>query len=471
MQDSSRLPDREPARRGAAPPFARQPRARRAGPAGARRAAGEGALALLLVASLAGEARGQFPDTSFLRFELGGASDVTNERFYEDAFDDTTFTGRRLTGSPEYRHSAVAALEAGGLLGGAGRYRLRQDAAAGNRLLRSSTRLDWRGEPSEGLRLTLSPDLDLRRDQSFGGDRRELRFRPDGRVRFTSLDRTQTWDLLLGGDWLRTSGTSELTTLDRNAGRAWLRWGRASLEGAWESELGYGADARAFPDSVERDHVEQHGALMLRRLLPGAGSAALDVQLDRRTSYYRVSSTRDRFWSGRADATAFLPLHDRLTGELWLSLDGYRYDEPDTSVYFDYWLWTARPALHWSLARDWGVRVGPRLEWLAAPEVPAERYTQVAAVLEFERLHAGDWWSLSPSAGWRQYQRSSATLSLAEPDLHSSYLFVEAEVFADLAIPARARLRLSANGRFERHEDPSQDASSLYLAMDLRRKF
>jgi hypothetical protein len=446
MDPEGRSPARDPSRRGAA-------------------------LAFLLTAFLPAAAHAQFPDTSYLRFELGGASDLTNERFYEDSFDDTTFTGRRLAGSPEYRHSAVAALEAGGAMGRAGRIRLRQDAAAGNRLLRSSTRLEWRGEPGEGLRLTLSPELEVRRDQSFGADRRELRFRPDGRVRFTSLDRSQTWDLLVGGDWLRTSGISEVTTLDRNAGRAWLRWGRAPLDGAWETELGYGADARAFPDSVERDHIEQHGALTLRRLLPGAGAATLDLQLDRRTSYYRVSSTRDRFWSGRADASALLPFHDRLTGELWLSVDGYRYDVPDSSVYFDYRQWTARPALHWSLARDWGVRVGPRFEWLTAPGVPAERYTQVAAVIEFERLHAGDWWSLAPSAGWRQYERSSATLTLADPDLHSSYLFVEAEVFADLAIPGRARLRLSGNGRYERHEDPSQDASSLYLALDLRRRF
>jgi hypothetical protein len=115
--------------------------------------------------------------------------------------------------------------------------------------------------------------------------------------------------------------------------------------------------------------------------------------------------------------------------------------------------------------------VGPRFEWLAAPEVPAERYTQVAAAVEFERIHAGDWWSITPSAGWRAYQRSSATLSLAEPELHSSYLFVEADLFADIGLPGHARLRLSGSGRYEQHEDPSQDASSLYLAVDLRRRF
>lgn len=429
------------------------------------------ALAISLATLAAPAARAQLADSSFVRLELGGASDMTNERFYEDAFDDTTFTGRRLAGSPEHRNAGVAALEAGGAIGRAGRLRLRQEAVAGDRLLRSYTRLEWRGDPREGLRLSLAPELDMRRDRSFGADRRELRFRPDGRLRFTSFDRSRTLDFLVGGDWLRTSGTSDVTSLDRNAGRAWLRWGRAPLDAAWETELGYGVDARAFPDSVARDHIEQHAAITVRRMLPGAGSAALDLQLDRRTSYYSTPSTRDRFWSGRADANAFVPIHDRLTGELWLSMDGYRYDVPDTSVYFDYRQWTLRPALHWSLAGDWGVRAGPRFEWLSAREVPAERYTQVAAALEFERLHAGDWWSIAPSAGLRQYQRSSATLSLADPELHSSYFFLEGELYADLAIPGQARLRLSASGRYERHEDPSQDASSVYLALDLRRRF
>src|SRR5262249_11206312 len=152
----------------------------------------------------------------------------------------------------------------------------------------------------------------------------------------------------------------------------------------------------------------------------------------RRTTIYTTSSTRDRFWSGRADGAAVLPMHDQLTGELTLSLEGYRYDDADTSVYFDYTQLVAPPAFPWQLAQCVGVRAGPRFEWLFAPRVPAERYRQVSAVIEAEHLHGGDWWSLSPAAGWRQYDHSSSTLSLAEPDLHSSYLFVEGELFSDV---------------------------------------
>jgi len=416
-------------------------------------------------------ARGQQADTSHTRWELGGSADVTNERWVEDTFDDTTFTGRRLTSSPEYRSAGVAALDLVRAFPRGGRLALRQEATAGDRLMRSFTRLEWRGLPREGWRAALAPEFDVRRDRSFGGDRREWRFRPDGRLRMTSADGSRTWDVLVGGDWFRTTGTSDVTSLDRNAGRAWLRGGFTPLLSPWEYEVGAGADVRAFPDSTSRDHVESHGALTVRRTLAAAGAATLDLQLDRRSTVYPTATTRDRFWSGRGDLSCFLPLHDRLTAELWASIDGYAYDRPDSAVYFDYQVWVARPALRWSLAGDWAVRVGPRLERMNAAAVPAERYTQVAGVLEFERLHAGDWWSLAPAAGWRAYDRSAATLSLDEPDLHSSYLFLEAEAFADLGLPGAVRVRLSGSGRYERHEDPSQDASSLYLSLDLRRRF
>lgn len=406
-----------------------------------------------------------------MHWELGAASDVTNELFYEDTFDDTTFTGRRLSSSPEYRGAMVAAFELARLSGTGRRLWMRQEATFGDKLQRSYTRLEWQGEPGGGWRAILVPELDLSRDRSFGGDRRELRFFPHARLRHRSLDRAQSWDLLVGGDWYRAGGTSDLTSLDRNAGRGWLRWAMAPLDASWDTELGYGADVRAFPDSVVRDHVEQHGALTLRGLLPRAGGLALDVQLDRRTTMYETPSTRDHFWSGRADGNAFMPLHEKLTVEAWVSVDGYRYDDPDTSVYFDYQLWTALPALHWSLARGWGVRLGPRFERLWAPEVVAERYTQFSAVLEFERLHAGNWISFIPAVGWRDYDRSASTVSLASPDLHSSYLFAAGDLYTDFGLPGLLRMRITGTGRYERHEDPSQDASGLYLAVDVRRRF
>jgi len=425
------------------------------------------ALGLLLVPP----ALAQQADTSFVRFEAGAASDVTNEQFYEATYDDTTLTGRKLASSPEVRAAAVAAIETAQRLAGGPRLWFREEATYGDKLKRSYTRLDLSGTPRLGLRLSLTPELDLRHDRSFGDDRKEFEFRPEGRARFTSLEHSDLVDLLVGGDWFRSAGTTELVTLDRNAGRAWLRWSHAPLTSRWDSELGYGADLRAFPDSTNRDHLEQHGALTLRGTLPGAGSVTLDTQVDRRTPLYDTPSTRDHFWAAHGNGTVFVPLHERLTAELWFTGDGYRYDHPDSSVYFDYTLVSIEPSLHWTLAHDWGVRLGPRFEDLIAPDVPNERYRQAELVLEGERLHLGDWLSLSPSAGWREYEHSSSTLSLAEPDLHSSYLFVEGEVFGDFGLPGRIRLRFSGSARYESHEDPSQDANSLYGSIDIRRSF
>ena len=70
-------------------------------------------------------ARAQGRDSSVVHWELGAASDVTNEFYYQDTFDDTTFTGTRLTGTPEHRSAVVAALELAHLSGSGRRLWLR----------------------------------------------------------------------------------------------------------------------------------------------------------------------------------------------------------------------------------------------------------------------------------------------------------------------------------------------------------
>jgi len=121
-------------------------------------------------------ARAQGRDSSVVHWELGAASDVTNEFYYEDTFDDTTFTGTRLTGTPEHRSAVVAALELARLSGSGRRLWLRQEATLGDKLKRSYTRAEWQGEPGGGWNAILVPELDISRDESFGGDRREMRF-------------------------------------------------------------------------------------------------------------------------------------------------------------------------------------------------------------------------------------------------------------------------------------------------------
>jgi len=122
-------------------------------------------------------ARAEQPDTSYVRYELGGASDVTNEQFYEATYDDTTLTGRRLASTPEVRAAAVAAVEAAGRLARGARLWFREEGTFGDKLMRSYTRFDVSGTPRRGVRMSLAPQLDLRHDRSFGDDRRELEFR------------------------------------------------------------------------------------------------------------------------------------------------------------------------------------------------------------------------------------------------------------------------------------------------------
>ena len=78
----------------------------------------------LVLSTVFGSSRAAFAqgrDSSVVHWEVGVASDVTNEFYYEDTFDDTTFTGTRLTGTPEHRSAAVAAFELARLSGSGGR--------------------------------------------------------------------------------------------------------------------------------------------------------------------------------------------------------------------------------------------------------------------------------------------------------------------------------------------------------------
>jgi hypothetical protein len=428
-------------------------------------------LLLALVALLAPtSAHALSPDTlSAWHLEVGAGSDVTNERYYEDAIDDTTFS-RRLVSSPEYRNAGMAALDWTTHAGALGVLRLRQEVQAGDHLLRAASRLETRRRAASGRELALSQDLEARRDRSFGADQREFRWRPDARLR-QPLGSADRLDFSLGAEVLRSSGSSEALVLDRDAGRAWLRWAHLPSGSSWEVEAGLGADARSFPDSTTRDHIESHATLGLRGMLPAAGHVSLDLQVDRRVPRRDPVSTRDRFWGGRADLGAFVHVADPVTLELAAAVDGFLYDRPDTSAYFDYRQWTLQPSVRWALRPGWSVSGGSRLEWLTAPSAVGERYHEVAAVVTLERLGGGDWWSLSPSAGRRIYERSTRSLSLSSPDARSSYGYLQVEGFGDLELIDRLHLRMTTSLRLERHEDDSQDASSLYLAAELRRRF
>ena len=97
---------------------------------------------------------------------------------------------------------------------------------------------------------------------------------------------------------------------------------------------------------------------------------------------------------------------------------------------------------------------------------PGERYHEWGVSLDVERSLGRAWWSFSPSAGVREY---SAIGEVARFSGHSDYRFLELAVLVDQELPLRCRVRLAATARLEKHDDPSQDARSLYFSVDLRR--
>jgi hypothetical protein len=61
-----------------------------------------------LIASPAARAASEpGPDTLGFRLETGATTDITSEYYYEDAFIDTTFLGRRLVDTPEARYAGA----------------------------------------------------------------------------------------------------------------------------------------------------------------------------------------------------------------------------------------------------------------------------------------------------------------------------------------------------------------------------
>ena len=91
-----------------------------------------------------------------VRAEFGGTGDAANEFYYEYAYTDTTFLGRRLRSTPEGRAAGVAALELGGRSGPL-EYSLRPELTPGNEVTRAVTALLLRLRDVDGWQLSLAP--------------------------------------------------------------------------------------------------------------------------------------------------------------------------------------------------------------------------------------------------------------------------------------------------------------------------
>ena len=406
-------------------------------------------------------------DTSRFRLEIGASTDLSNEIFYEDEVD-TTFLKTHLVSSPEAQISGVSRIALLGTRGArAFGYRIQNDVSLGT--LVQSDVLELHGEtlPAGSTRYDVLSRTMYRHDQSFDRDLTEGRADGYGRVRQPLGDVTRAE---LGGRWDfgRSGGPSATLIPDRNAGGGWIALERLPLVGT-ELRAGYGLMARAYPDSVVRDHYEHSWELHVRQDLPGLVILDLESVGQRRTPIYTAPNSRDAYVSTESSAELRWRPVERLEARARFDGEWLRYDHPDTLIYFDYDLMRASVTLRyeWPVA----VEVGPRFQWLRSPLEPAEGYDETAGAFEFEWLGLGHWWSFNPAFGWRNYALGPNGDPFTDVGLHSSYWFLEGSAFAEQSLGRAVRLRLAGSARDEHHQDPSQNARSLYFSLDIRRLF
>jgi hypothetical protein len=408
-------------------------------------------------------------DTLGVRLELGATTDVTNELYYEDAFIDTTFLGRRQISTPETRVSGVAlAMLTGTRRGRAARFSLTNELRIGDKLQRNALQLSWIDDLAPVWRLSLNPRIEYRNDQTFDRDLQEWRGSLSGRVRRTFDDGNTLADFRARGDFLRTSGTGADFIPDRNVVQLGAGIDHAPLFGN-EWRIGYRVDGRQFPDSTVRDHLE-HGFDGRFKWSHTAGHwVSLDGTLSRRVTMDVAPTSRDNFWQEWSQAELSFRLSDAWQVRSRVEAEGFQYELQDSIIYFNYQVVRARLGPRFDRYSGFSFTGGPEAEVLRSGINPEENYEEIGGFLEAEFLRQGGWWSFGPAAGWREYSGTSL-----DPDglgLRGSYAFYEISVLGDQRLPAGLRLRTFGVARIERHANPVNNATSLYFSLDVRRLF
>lgn len=411
------------------------------------------------------------PDTLSIRFDAGARADWTNEQFYEDTFVDTTFLARRLVETPESRVAAVmSATLAGTRRGRRHAFQLVSDASLGDRLSRGALNGFWRHE-ADSWRWSVTPRAEYERDQTFGRDLESVRATSDVRVRRDVGDGTHRAFAGAGGELLRASGEGSQFLLDRNAARATLGLERVPVVGTeWRAAWLFAA--RMFPDSIVRDHVELGWEADVRRDLEGGHFFAGATHGSRRTARNAAPDTRDAFFEADVAAEAEWRLAASWAGNARVEMETQRYDEPDSVVFLDYRILRARLMPRYEQTR-WTLAAGPHAEWLNTGIGSLEEYTELSAAIELEALLPGSWWSIAPELGWRDYREAAVDPRTGQPEIgaHSSYRFIELNVYGDQRLPGELRIRLLGSGRYEAHTKDVDDARSLYISLDVRKIF
>jgi hypothetical protein len=405
-------------------------------------------------------------DTVAVRFEVGASSEYTNELYYDDAYADTTFLGRRLVETPEPRHAGVLYTVIEGTRGRRrASWQIQNELSLGDKLKRDALGIVWRDDFAPDWRLVLTPGFEWRHDRSFDRDQEEMRGSFRGRLRRSFADETRAVELGAFADLVRSSGAGSEFLPDRNAARMSLALDHLGLLGD-EWRVGYSLAVRAFPDSATRDHLEHGWEGRWRRPFGDGHVIAIESTGRRRQTRRSVTTSRDNYWEEAVSLEGDWRASDRWAFRSRLEGEALQYDLEEPDVYFDYQVARAQLGMRFESAGRWSLGVGPRAERLWSPLSPAEAYREIVGVIEFERLGGRSLWNVASSAGWRDYLAGSTDAISA--GLHSSYAYYGLDAFVDQPLAEHLRVRAITGLRYEAHTDPSQDAASIHLSLQIR---
>ncbi len=409
------------------------------------------------------------PDHHGLRLELGASTDLTNERYYEDETDSTfQVVGRRTITTPETRYAGVLFAGLDGTRGRRStRYTLDNHLSLGDRVQRGASWLTWRSELSPEWMLVLTPRLEASHDRTFGRDLSEWRAGATSRLRRALGESGLGAEVGVGGDLVRARGAGAEFIPNREALNGSLAIERDGLWDDWRAAVAW--TARSYPDSAVRNHRDLGVEARWRRSFENGDWLALEAGALRRRTVRPAPTTRDDLSEARAALEG-----EARAGQAWsltgrLEGEGLQYETPDSTLYFDQTILRGWLAPRFAAGPWLGVAAGPRAEWLVSPIDPAEEYSELGGAVEFESFGGGAWWRLAPAAGRRAYRHERQRGRFDPVGLHTDYDFVELDLLADQGLGAGWRLRVLASGRLERHNDSSDDSSSLYFSLDLRR--
>ncbi len=406
------------------------------------------------------------PDSLAWRFEIGGATDGTDEIYY-GAFVDTTFLPRRRVSHPRVNTASVAlASFQGTRRQRAASYSFQGEASYGDLVKRGDWLASWREELTSQWGFLLDQRFQYRDDRSFDLKRREWEGGFNARLRRLGYEggRVEMMNSFSVQRALEdTTGFFLSNTFDRLS----LSYEDARiLEREWG--VSAGAAYRDFPDSTSRTHFEYSAQGRLRQYFGSLSSFEFTGWVMRRQPREDVATSRDRFWFSNATGEMTVQVAELWKATARAELEDTRYDE-ENAAYFDYSVARARVGGRYEPGWRWFAEAGPRIEWLRAPREPLEEYLESAGWLDFSWLDGASYLSFTPAAGWREYRGSSET-GLAALQ-HSRYAFYELTGYFDQRLPWGLRARASGLMRWERHTNADDDGCSLYFSFDLRRIF